>query len=69
MIPEDAVQLPKTAKFVWLIHDVIWFLFTFIGLATVYILFFTIEKGYLYKYCFSLHVNSCVDTAYSYGVD
>ena len=39
MIPEDAVQLPKTAKFVWLIHDVIWFLFTFIGLATVYILF------------------------------
>lgn len=40
MIPEDAVQLPKTAKFVWLIHDVIWSLFTFIGLATVYILFY-----------------------------
>ncbi|ORI54255.1 hypothetical protein BMS85_01080 [Leuconostoc pseudomesenteroides] len=39
MIPETATQLPKTAKIVWLIHDVIALLFLVVVEIIIYMLF------------------------------
>ncbi|QSB51376.1 PH domain-containing protein [Leuconostoc falkenbergense] len=39
MIPEKATQLPKTAKIVWLIHDVIALLFLVVVEIIIYMLF------------------------------